>query len=203
MAEAFSATGFAYSAVGAIGLWRVKLQIKLTEAGDEMWQQSIRRWMNRIFRWLPRDERHSEAEPEKAGAKWSGTAGEPQQRSAEFSRESIADTTEPRQEPVSPESKPEAKAPSAPSKTGSAPTREAKPAGKARASGSDAAAREVTAIKGIGPAMQAKLASLNIRTVGDLAEADATSLLEDLKPTQRNLTRERVEDWIQAARKSS
>lgn len=158
--------------------------------------------MDMIFRWLPRDEKHSEAESGKAGAERSSSAGEPHQRSAEFSGESVAETPEPRQEPVSPEPEPGVE-PSAPSKSGAAPTQEAKPAGKAQASGGDDATQEVTAIKGIGPAMQTKLASLNIRTVGDLAEADATSLLEDLKPTQRNLTRERVEGWIKAARKSS
>ena len=58
---------------------------------------------------------------------------------------------------------------------------------------------DLTAIKGIGPAVQDKLRSLGIATFKDLATADPEDLAERLKSFQP-VSKARVHGWAEAAR---
>jgi predicted flap endonuclease-1-like 5' DNA nuclease len=58
---------------------------------------------------------------------------------------------------------------------------------------------DLTAIKGIGPAVQEKLRALGIATFGDLARADPKLLTERLKGSQP-ISEARVRGWTEAAR---
>jgi large subunit ribosomal protein L21 len=58
---------------------------------------------------------------------------------------------------------------------------------------------DLTAIKGIGPAVQEKLRALGIATFSDLARADPKALTERLKGAQP-ISEARVRSWIEAAR---
>lgn len=62
---------------------------------------------------------------------------------------------------------------------------------------------DLTAIKGIGPAMQEKLQSFGIGSFRELATADAAQLTEKIKATQAVVSKARVEEWIAAARERS
>lgn len=58
---------------------------------------------------------------------------------------------------------------------------------------------DLTAIKGIGPAMQKRLAGLGIVHVADLAAADAKTLTEQLKAGKAVVSESQVSAWIEAA----
>jgi predicted flap endonuclease-1-like 5' DNA nuclease len=58
---------------------------------------------------------------------------------------------------------------------------------------------DLTVIKGIGPAVQEKLRSLEITTFRDLATANPDDLAEHLKGSQP-VCKARVHSWIKAAR---
>ncbi|MEL6962493.1 MAG: helix-hairpin-helix domain-containing protein [Pseudomonadota bacterium] len=58
---------------------------------------------------------------------------------------------------------------------------------------------DLTVIKGIGPALQRKLAALNILTFGDLAAADPETLTERLKGSQP-ISPAKVRAWTESAR---
>ena len=60
-------------------------------------------------------------------------------------------------------------------------------------------AADLTIIKGIGPALQKKLAAMNILTFGDLADADPDMLTSKLKGSQP-ISAEKVRAWTQSAR---
>jgi predicted flap endonuclease-1-like 5' DNA nuclease len=60
---------------------------------------------------------------------------------------------------------------------------------------------DLSEIKGIGPAMKAKLAQLGIGSFADLAGADADQVAKSLD--QRTITPERVRSWIAEAKKRS
>ncbi len=60
-------------------------------------------------------------------------------------------------------------------------------------------AADLTVIKGIGPALQKKLAALNILTFGDLAEADPDMLIDKLKGSQP-ISPTKVRAWTESAR---
>jgi len=66
-----------------------------------------------------------------------------------------------------------------------------------------AQADDLTVLKGVGEAMQKKLRGQGINTFGDLAGADADELTARLKETQPVLSRNRVQEWIDAARQRS
>lgn len=59
---------------------------------------------------------------------------------------------------------------------------------------------DLTAIKGIGPAMQRELEALGLTRFDELASADAEALTNKLKQSQRTLTTDKVKAWIEAAR---
>lgn len=73
-----------------------------------------------------------------------------------------------------------------------------RPAAQPSASGNEP--DDLTVIKGLGPAMQRKLQAEGITTFAELADADAEALTNKLKPTQRTLTKDKIESWIKAAR---
>ena len=73
-----------------------------------------------------------------------------------------------------------------------APAQEPTPA-PAEASG------DLKGIKGIGPAMQKRLAGLGITGRSALARADADALTEQLKAGKAVISRAQVERWIKAA----
>ncbi|MEM7022782.1 MAG: helix-hairpin-helix domain-containing protein [Pseudomonadota bacterium] len=57
---------------------------------------------------------------------------------------------------------------------------------------------DLTAIKGIGPAVQSKLRALGIQTYDDLAKADPDRLIDQLKGSQP-ISPARVRGWTEAA----
>jgi len=60
-------------------------------------------------------------------------------------------------------------------------------------------ADDLTVIKGIGPAVQEKLQALDIKTFGDLVDADPKALSDTLKQSLP-MSVERVRAWAEAAR---
>jgi predicted flap endonuclease-1-like 5' DNA nuclease len=60
-------------------------------------------------------------------------------------------------------------------------------------------AADLTVINGIGPALQKKLAALNILTFGDLADADPDMLISKLKGSQP-ISPAKVRGWTESAR---
>jgi large subunit ribosomal protein L21 len=64
------------------------------------------------------------------------------------------------------------------------------------AAGSD----DLTAIRGIGPAMHKRLGAMGIHTMADLAAANADDLTERLKADKAVVSHAQVAAWIEAAR---
>ncbi|MBK1696465.1 helix-hairpin-helix domain-containing protein [Rhodovibrio salinarum] len=77
----------------------------------------------------------------------------------------------------------------------------AKSAGSSTSASGSASPKDITDIKGIGPAMKTKLAQLGITSFADLAGADADRVAKDLD--SRTITAERVRGWIAEAKKHS
>ena len=67
------------------------------------------------------------------------------------------------------------------------------------ASEPDTASDDLTAIRGIGPAMQKRLTAMGIRTRADLAAADVDTLTERLKADKAVVSRAQIERWIETA----
>lgn len=61
------------------------------------------------------------------------------------------------------------------------------------------ASDDLTAIRGIGPAMQKRLVAMGIRTHADLAAADAETLTERLKADKAVVSQAQIERWIESA----
>lgn len=59
---------------------------------------------------------------------------------------------------------------------------------------------DLTAIRGIGPAMHKRLGAMGIHTTADLAAADADDLTERLKADRAVVSRAQVAAWIEAAK---
>ncbi len=75
------------------------------------------------------------------------------------------------------------------------PAKPAKPAPSSAAGSSD----ELTGIKGIGPAMQKRLAAVGITSRGDLAAADPSALTVQLKAGKAVVSEAQVKAWVEAA----
>ena len=75
------------------------------------------------------------------------------------------------------------------------PSEPAEPPAPAAEAGGD-----LKGIKGIGPAMQKRLAAQGITTRADLAAADPDTLTEALKAGRAVVSRAQVAGWIEAAR---
>lgn len=73
------------------------------------------------------------------------------------------------------------------------------PAGAPQASESPAATDDLTAIRGIGPAMQKRLVAMGIHTHADLAAADVDTLTERLKADKAVVSRDQVRRWVDTA----
>lgn len=169
-----------------------------------MWDKWFRQWLEAIFWWLPNKERDEQASPD--APKQEETAD--QRREEPQSYEATAPEPEPLDEPpaaqpVKPEA--EAEAPKQPGdETVAKPqrSRAKTDSSKTRAkSKPDAQSDDLTAIKGLGPVMQRKLAEIGITSFKHLAEADAQTLTDQLKPSQRTVTKEKVEGWQSEAQK--
>lgn len=151
-----------------------------------MWSEFFKRWLDQIFWWLPpRDSDHRE---------------EPGESHEEGGQRSTAESPTPREPTTSP--RPE-QAP-----THSAESARPQPRDDARASTPEAAAApaaedrsdDLTALKGIGPAMQTRLNGIGIRSFSDLARADADELTARIKESRAVISATQVQDWIAAAR---
>ena len=135
-----------------------------------MWTDLMRRWMEMAFWWLP---------------------GQGDDRPAEHDRRGA------------PPPRAEARPPSAQATPTPAPAAApaAEPAGTAPAKSAAAATggADLTGIKGIGPAMQRRLADAGINNRAELAAADADALAERLKAGKAVVSRAQVAAWIKAA----
>lgn len=58
---------------------------------------------------------------------------------------------------------------------------------------------DLTAIRGIGPAMQKRLVAMGIHTHADLAAADVDTLTERLKADKAVVSRDQVRRWVDTA----
>jgi predicted flap endonuclease-1-like 5' DNA nuclease len=109
------------------------------------------------------------------------------------------------EKPAQAETKPKAAAKTGGGQTADAPAPAAGKSSAGAASGSSTApaggSDDLTAIKGIGPAIQRKLAAVGVESFADLAAADASDLAQ--KIGSRPVTAERVRAWIAEARKRS
>mgnify|MGYP002760842545 CR=1 FL=1 len=74
------------------------------------------------------------------------------------------------------------------------------PTAKTTATGTHSA--DLTAIKGIGPAMQKRLEAIGILSPADLAAADAETLTRMLKADKAVVSAAKVSEWIEAARQA-
>ncbi len=183
-----------------------------------MWERWFRQWLNAMFWWLPgrgrADTEDREHGAERPSAQPPDTTASPESApAAPAAAQSRPQAPAP--EPAEPV-KPAAEAPKpANRQTGPAKKR---PAGtKPKAAEPKAAAPktaapkaapasqpdDLTTIKGLGPAMQQKLASVGVTSFAELAGADAQELTDKLKPLQRTVKREAVEAWIAAAREAT
>ena len=162
-----------------------------------MWNDLMRRWMELAFWWVPGQKdsngnsRDSAPEP---------TASQPNPP------EQPGSSPQPKPEPE-PEPKPE---PEPVPEPDPAPTSHPEPKPMPEESQSNPSAEATTAaagagvdltdIKGVGPAMAKRLEKLGISSVLELADADATSLTEQLKADGAVVSEAKVAGWIDSAR---
>jgi len=64
----------------------------------------------------------------------------------------------------------------------------------------DDAVDDLTAIKGVGPAMAARLHAMGIRTFEELAAADVKAITRQLRDQSVVISEKKVEAWVAAAR---
>ncbi|TVO60157.1 DUF4332 domain-containing protein [Spiribacter vilamensis] len=131
------------------------------------------RWMEMATWWLPKSE--NDGSPENAAP----SEPAPDRESAP------ATNPEPDAEPAPEAAAAEAAAPAEPE--------------AATATATATASDDLTAIRGIGPAMQKRLVAMGIRTHADLAAADADTLTERLKADKAVVSRAQIERWIESA----
>lgn len=147
----------------------------------------FKRWMDMLFWWLPRD-----------GAS-SGTAQRPggNADTAQTAREQPAATDQTTEAP--PEAPPET-APETPAESPQETPPEAPPEPSKAAAVDDDAVDDLTAIKGVGPAMAARLHAMGIRTFEELAAADVKAITRQLRDQSVVISEKKVEAWVAAAR---
>lgn len=161
----------------------------------------FKRWMDMLFWWLPRDGDQSRGQQPPREQKKAGT---------EAPRKSDAPS---RPSPAAEPSAPEQPASSAASST----TARTEPATKSGEQGAQASATattpppkapssagdavdDLTTIKGVGPAMAARLQDMGVRTFEDLAAADVKTITRKLRDQSVVISEKKVESWVQAAR---
>jgi large subunit ribosomal protein L21 len=104
------------------------------------------------------------------------------------------DATPPTDAAASAKPRPEPEPEPAPQPESVSPAAEPSPAPDLAGGGDD-----LTAIRGIGPAMQRRLEGLGIRSQAALAAADAKTLTEQLKADRAVVSQTQVAAWIEAA----
>lgn len=157
-----------------------------------MWSDLFKRWLDMVTWWMPRgtnDRDDAEAGPSHASSRSGGSPSSEagQQTSASRSASGTTATSH-----AGSDSSSGQKAQSSPEAKASDPATEP-------ASPSDPA-DDLTAIKGIGPAIKERLHDNGIRSFRDLANADVTELTSQLKE-QTAISEKRVQGWIDEARK--
>ena len=144
----------------------------------------FRRWMDMFFWWLPR----GGTNPDETKASRSQTKEQPGQQSGEPDRPSpsssaAATEQQPAEQPVEPPHAPPAQEPAAADK-----------------STANEAADDLTQLKGIGPAMAARLQDMGITTFDSLAAADSKTVTRSLRDKSVVISEKKVEAWIAAAK---
>jgi len=81
-------------------------------------------------------------------------------------------------------------------------TPQASPQPTAKTTATEPDSADLTAIKGIGPAMQKRLEAIGILSPADLAAADAETLTRMLKADKAVVSAAKVSEWIEAARQA-
>ena len=145
-----------------------------------MTQDFLKRWLDLLFWWVPGgSSRHSEGGERPAGARdpAGGATPPPAQASGRASAQK-------------PAAAPEAPKPEPPKQ---------EPAKPATAEDTDAPADDLTRIRGIGPAMAARLHEMGISTFDQLAGADSKALTQALRDKSVVISEKKVETWISDA----
>ena len=157
-----------------------------------MWNNLMRRWMEMAMWWLPKadDDRSS---GNAAPSTPTDTPTRPASVPEADAEPAPAPAPEPEPEPE-PEPTPEPEPEPAKGQESEAPTTPEAPAGEP-----DTTSDDLTAIRGIGPAMQKRLVAMGIRTRADLAAADVDTLTERLKTDKAVVSRDRIKRWIETA----
>ncbi len=161
----------------------------------------FKRWMDMLFWWLPRDGEKSKGQQPPHEKQQDGTAA---------SRKSDAPSQpSPAAKPAAPEQPTSSAASSTTADTESvtksskqsaqAPETTTTPPPKAPSNDGDAV-DDLTTIKGVGPAMAARLQDMGIRTFEDLAAADVKTITRKLREQSVVISEKKVEGWVQAAR---
>lgn len=153
-----------------------------------MGPELFKRWMDMLFWWLPRDSNRSE------GQQSPGAQREHQGTSSAGGSAASRET----QTPGTGEQA------AAAGNTAGAATGQPEAASQPQASSSvtdSEAVDDLTTIKGVGPAMAARLQEMGIRTFEDLAAADIKAVTRQLREQSVVISEKKVEGWVQAARK--
>ncbi|MFB4203459.1 hypothetical protein KBTX_01850 [wastewater metagenome] len=182
-----------------------------------MWTEWLKRWMEMVFWWLPRIDEAPESKGRERSAQATPTSsrGGSETTAKRQGAEAPATPQAPRASatPAGGQGDGEAASAEGSPKPASAPASAPTSAGAPDTGGADAnaatgqspanpggSADDLTAIKGIGAAVQKRLAELGIHSFRDLADTDAARLTEQLKARQMVVSQERVNGWVAAAR---
>ena len=160
----------------------------------------FKRWMDMLFWWLPRDGDQSKGQQPPRGEQQGG-AGTPRKDDAPSKPVSPAKKSapEPTTSTATSSTAAATEAAAKPDKTAQAPKPAPTPTPKAPSSSGDAV-DDLTTIKGVGPAMAARLQDMGIRTFEDLAAADIKTITRKLREQSVVISEKKVEGWVQAAR---
>ena len=152
----------------------------------------FKRWMDMLFWWLPRDSGQSGRQQpggQKQPAQPEPTARAPQSETSATSHSTPSSAT-------ADQASGQAAAPQQPASSPQESTTTA-----ATPSSDGDAVDDLTTIKGVGPAMAARLQDLGIRTFEDLAAADSKAVTRKLRDQSVVISEKKVEGWVQTARK--
>lgn len=176
-----------------------------------MWDIYIKRWMRFAFWWVPgigsTSQPHQDPDsPDNPPGPTERASPKPESPDSKTDPLSDRKTTVAADQASAPDQATAPASDSAPTKapddrdTGEKPE---KPASAQTSSGTDEAATsdgdDLTAIKGVGPAVQKALEDAGVRSFKDLAKAEPEVLLEKVKSAQPTVSKARVESWIKGA----
>ncbi|QIT54662.1 DUF4332 domain-containing protein [Aquisalimonas sp. 2447] len=164
----------------------------------------FKRWMDMLFWWLPRDGDQSRGQQPPSGQQQSGTAtARKDEATSKPASPAKSSAPEPTTSPAAASTTPDNEAANKPGKESTkAPEAATAPSPKAPSSAGDAV-DDLTTIKGVGPAMAARLQDMGIRTFEDLAAADIKSVTRTLREQSVVISEKKVEGWVQAARQQA